>query len=118
MRFRCCLGMIWSVSMFSRCSGATTPRCWRIGSMASAPVLPRTDIDEAAGHRSGGRGCRADEMRAAVAPLAAFEVAVAGGSAALLGRKNVRIHAQAHRASRLPPLCAGFFEDAVEAFFF
>ena len=58
---------------------------------------------------------RRDQVRASAASLAAFEVAVAGGGAALAGRKNVRIHAQAHGAAGLAPVEARFFEDAVQA---
>ena len=55
-------------------------------------------------------------MGAAAPALPAFEIAVAGRSATLLRREDVGIHAQAHRASRLTPLRAGFLEDAIESF--
>src|SRR5271157_3097130 len=116
MRLRCCLGMIWSVSTFSRYSGATTPRCLRIGSMALVPVLPAANIDEPPGNSGGSSGCGTHEVSASFPALAAFEVAVAGGSAALLGREDVGIHSQTHRASRLAPLRPRVLEDAVEAF--
>ena len=54
-------------------------------------------------------------MRAAAAALAAFKVAVAGGGAALTGRKNVGIHSQAHGAAWLAPVESGFNEYLVEA---
>src|SRR6476620_2229697 len=57
-------------------------------------------------------------MRSSPAALAAFEVAVGGRSAALAGRKFVRVHRQAHAAAGLAPLEARIFEDAVESFFF
>ena len=56
-----------------------------------------------------------DQVRASAASLAAFEVAVAGGGAALAGRENVGIHGQAHGAAGLAPVEAGFLEDAVQA---
>src|SRR5271157_5436575 len=118
MRLRCCLGMIWSVSTFSRYSGATTPRCLRIGSMALVPVLPAANIDEPPGNSGGSSGCGTHEVSASFPALAAFEVAVAGGSAALLGREDVGIHSQTHRASRLAPLRPRVLEDAVESFLF
>src|SRR5664279_6271388 len=118
MRFKCCLGMIWSVSTFSRYRGATTPRCLRIGSIALVPVLPAAHIDEPPGHGCGSCGCGTDEVCAAFPALAAFEVAVAGRSTPLFGSQYVRIHAQTHRASRLAPLRASFLEDAVESFLF
>src|ERR1700674_3614262 len=68
-----------------------------------------------------GGGCghdRADEVRAAVFALAALEIAVAGAGAALMGRQNVGIHADAHAAAGVAPLEARRGENLVEAFFF
>src|SRR3990170_1860440 len=62
------------------------------------------------GHRGG------DEVRAAAAALAAFEIAVGGRGAPLARLQLVRVHRQAHAATRLAPLEAGLLEDAVEAF--
>ena len=69
-----------------------------------------------AGDGGGGGHLRADEVGASAAALAAFEVAVAGGGAALAGREDVGVHAQAHGAAGLAPLEAGLAEDVVEAF--
>ncbi len=79
---------------------------------------PRSNIYKVPGN--GGRGSHlgADEMRASTASLAAFEVTVAGRGAAFAGRKNVRIHAQAHGAAGLAPVKTCRDEDAVEAFRF
>src|ERR1019366_7934625 len=115
MRFKCCLGMIWSVSTFSRYSGATTPRCLRIGSIALIPILPAANVDETSSHGCGCSGCGTDQVSPAFSALAAFEVAVAGRSAALLGGEYVGIHAETHRASRLAPLRARIFENAIES---
>src|SRR5579863_1571594 len=57
-------------------------------------------------------------MRASAAALAPFEVAVAGGGAALAGRENVRVHAEAHGAAGLAPVESGFAKDTIEAFAF
>src|SRR5260370_33472714 len=50
--------------------------------------------------------------------MAAREVAVRGGGSALVRRQDVRVHADAHAASRVAPLEAGFAENLVEAFLF
>src|ERR1039457_969847 len=77
-------------------------------------VMPATHIDEVS-RDSGGRGCGwAHQMGASFAALTPFEVPVAGGGAALRGRQNVRIHAQAHRASGLAPLGASLDENAIQ----
>src|ERR1019366_1829174 len=77
-------------------------------------VMPAAHIDEVSSHCRGG-GCGwAHEMGAPFAALAPFEVPVAGGGAALLGRENVRVHAQAHRASRLAPLGTSLDENAIQ----
>src|SRR3982751_6356382 len=57
-------------------------------------------------------------MRTAAGTLAALEVAARRRRAALARREDVRVHAEAHRAARAPPLEAGLREDAVEAFGF
>src|SRR4029077_19695334 len=67
-----------------------------------------------------GGGCghyRADEVRAAVFALAAFEVAVAGAGAALVRRQDVGVHANAHTAASVAPLETGGGENFFEAFF-
>src|SRR5438034_10510109 len=77
-----------------------------------------THVDEMA---SDGGGCghdRADQMRPAVLALAALEIAVAGAGAALVRRKNVRVHADAHAAARVAPLETCLGKDLVEALFF
>ena len=55
-------------------------------------------------------------MRAALEALAAFEIPVGGRGAALAGLQLVRVHAQAHGATRLAPLKARGEEDLVQAF--
>src|SRR5258708_1395891 len=75
-------------------------------------------IDEMAGDGGGGSHDRADEVRAAVFALAAFEVAIAGAGAALVGRQDVSVHADAHAATGVAPLETGGGENFVEAFFF
>src|SRR6185503_8066185 len=63
----------------------------------------------------GGHG-RAHQMRARAAALAALEIAVRGGGAALAVADLVGVHREAHRAARLAPLEAGLDEHTVEAF--
>src|SRR4051794_37513289 len=57
-------------------------------------------------------------MGPAAASLAAFEVAVRGRGATLAGLELVGIHGEAHGASGLAPVEAGFPEDDVEPFLF
>src|SRR5579859_116102 len=61
---------------------------------------------------------RADEVRAAVAALAAFKIAIRRAGAALVRRQYVGVHADAHAAARIAPLETGVGENFVEAFFF
>src|SRR5271157_237322 len=84
--------------------------------MALVPVLPAANIDEPPGNSGGSSGCGTHEVSASFPALAAFEVAVAGGSAALLGREDVGIHPETHRASRLAPLRACFLENSIKSF--
>ncbi len=57
-------------------------------------------------------------MRARAGALPAAEIAVGGRGAALAGRHDVAVDADAHRAAGLRPFKAGVAEDAVEAFLF
>src|SRR4051812_36285353 len=87
---RNCLGMMASVSTFSRSIGATRPLCTLNFCITSSRLrssrvisLDFPDVDEVAMHR-GRRGHRGtDQVGATAGALAAFEVAVAGGGAAL-----------------------------------
>src|SRR6266478_4323496 len=76
--------------------------------------LPVTDIREVAGNGGGRRHHGTDEMGASASSLAAFEVAVAGGSASLAGLQDVRVHAQTHGTARLAPLETGFLENPIK----
>src|ERR1039458_4828447 len=106
MLFRSCRALSSAVAQRSRDVDETVP--------SLLLVMPATHIDEVPGD-SGGRGRgRAHQMGASFAALAPFEVSVAGGGAALPGRENVRIHAQAHRASGLAPLGASLDENAIQ----
>src|SRR5918997_3694520 len=57
----------------------------------------------------------AHEVRPSALALAPLEVAVGGRGAALTGLQDVRVHPEAHRATRVAPLEAGGGEDLVEA---
>src|SRR5262245_9912645 len=111
MDFRYCLGITESVSTFARSSGATRPSCRMNFSMLVAP-----DVHEMTGDRGRGRHRRADEMGSRARPLPPLEIAVGRGGDAIAGRRQVVVHAEAHRAARLAPLEAGLGEDLVEAF--
>src|SRR5690348_9169094 len=113
MRFRNCLGMIWSVSMLARYSGATKPLCLRNGCINSSLESPVAHVDEVSGNGGGSGHHGTDQMSAPAASLAPFKVPVAGGGAALARLKNVRIHAQAHGAAGLAPLEPGIDEGLV-----
>src|SRR5690242_13632598 len=71
-----------------------------------------------AGDGGGSGHDRADEMRAAVAALAAFKIAIRGAGAALVRRQDVGVHADAHAAAGVAPLEARLRENFVEAFLF
>src|SRR5277367_4307344 len=76
------------------------------------------DVYEVAGDGCGCGHYRADQMGAAVAALAALEVAVAGAGAAFVGGQDVGVHANAHAAAGVAPLETGVGENLVEAFLF
>src|SRR4051812_43835201 len=122
--------MIWSVSTSARLRAVTPPLIvftgsispLRLRSTSPLPASPRLvcsfpipDVHEVP--FDGGRGGHlgADEVRAPAAALAALEVAVRGGGAALAGLQDVRVHAQAHRAAGGPPVEPGGAEHLVEA---
>src|SRR5258707_6308469 len=86
-------------------------------------LLDVRDIKFAHIHKmSGNRGSRghdrADEVRAAVAALAAFEVAIRSAGSALMRRQNVGVHADTHAAACIAPFESRVGENFVEAFFF
>src|SRR5260370_39749974 len=117
MRFRNCLGMIWSVSTSSRSSGTASPVCVRNASMVLLILkFPIADIGKVAGHGGGGGHHGTHQMGAPTCAPAAFKVAVAGGSAALARGKNIRAHAQPHGASPFAPLKTRRAENGIEPF--
>jgi len=82
----------------------------------SAFELPFPYIGEVACNRSGGGHGRAHQMGAAAAALAAFEIAVAGGSTTLARAEYVGIHRQTHRTACLTPFKSGFEKYLIEPF--
>src|SRR5580658_1836828 len=66
--------------------------------------FPIPDIGEVPCNRRRRRHHGTHQMRSPTASLSPFEIAVAGGSAALARLQNVRIHSQTHGASRFTPL--------------
>lgn len=71
-------------------------------------------VGEVAYDGGGGGHDGRHQVGAAAGALAAFEVAVRGGCAALARCEDVWVHAQAHGAAGLTPVEAGFDEDLVE----
>ena len=67
-----------------------------------------------AGDRGGGGHDRADEVRAAVFALAAFEIAIAGAGTALVRRQDIGVHANAHAAAGVSPLETGGAENSAQ----
>src|SRR3974390_2455190 len=61
---------------------------------------------------------RADQMRARIATLPPFEIAIRSAGAALLRRQNIRVHADAHAAPRIAPFESRLREHLIESFFF
>src|SRR5262245_3234123 len=120
--FKNCLGTIWSVSTLTRSSGITRPVCVVKGSILQFSLdgsdVPFANVDEMAGDGSGCGHHRADQMRPAVAALAALEIAIRGAGAALMRWEHVRVHADAHAASGVAPFEARRAENFVQAFLF
>ena len=69
------------------------------------------------GDRRGGDHGRRHYMRPRTAPLAAAEIAIGGRGAALAGRNDIAIDADAHRAAGVRPFEAGIAENTIEPFF-
>src|SRR5690606_36221696 len=130
MRFKNCLGIIWSVSTLTRSRGATRPSCRMNGSTGSLSLSTRRDraalhghldadlpdVHEMTVHGRSRRHLGADQVGAAAPSLASLEVAVGGGGAALTGHEDVGVHAEAHAATRFPPLETRLQENIREAF--
>src|SRR5688572_26556494 len=100
--------MIWSVSTSDRRSGTARPVwLWKLSTSSAS------QLDEVgrAGERADDSGRGGDERRHQVGPaalaLAALEIAVGRGGAALPRRELVGVHPQAHRASGVTPLGSG-----------
>src|SRR6185312_7161525 len=113
--------MIWSVSTLLWRSGTPMPVWEENFSMVSSlryglgggfEVRRRTE-----GSADGGGGCHdgRDEVRAPALALAALEVAVGRGCAALARLQLVRVHAQAHGAAGEAPLGTEVQEHLVQA---
>src|SRR5262249_43927361 len=57
-------------------------------------------------------------MRAAIAALAAFKIAVGGAGTALVRRQDIGVHPDAHAAAGVAPFESSLGKDFVEALFF
>src|SRR5437588_5151337 len=112
MRLSVCAGTIRSVLTSGWSHGTTTPECALNGFTPLDPPLP--DVHEVSLDRRRRRHRRADQVRPSPGALPPLEVAVGSRRAALPGAQDIRIHPEAHRAPRLPPLEAGALEHAVQ----
>src|SRR6516225_8060737 len=121
-RLRYTAGMIWSVSTLLRRSGTARPVCVTNGSMVVSPCaleVRRSQVGrrgQPARDRGGGGHGGRHQMGPAALALAALEVTVRRGGAALARGERVGVHAEAHRAARRPPFRARRGEHLVEAF--
>ncbi|KAJ6444371.1 3-isopropylmalate dehydratase [Purpureocillium lavendulum] len=97
--------------------GGSRRRDPRLDMGAGAVVGQLADVGKLANNAGGGGHDRGHEMRATLGTLAALEVAVRRTGAALLGRQDVGVHAQAHAAAGLSPFEASIKEDLVESLF-
>src|SRR3954447_13313243 len=100
-------GMIWSVSILMRMSGAAMPvilTSCSIGHPSSVREL--TGIGDVPGKRRGGDRRRARQMGSGLRPLAALEVAVGGADNALILQAIVA-HMAAQRTAGFMPFEAG-----------
>ena len=80
--------------------------------------MPFADIGEVAGDCGCGGHHGAHQVGASASPLAPFEVAIAGGGAALAGSQDIGVHAQAHGAAGLAPVKTSGAKDFIETFLF
>src|SRR4051794_21223224 len=109
-------GMIWSVSMLMRMSGAAMPVTLTSCSMvASLSIHQLAGIGDAAGERRCGDRRWARQMGPRLRPLSAFEIAVGRADDALLLQPVVARMA-AQRAAGFMPLETGVLEHRVEPF--
>src|SRR5512135_2841294 len=68
------------------------------------------------GNRCGRSHNRADEVRAAVLALAAFEIPIRSTGGPFSRKQYIRIHGDAHAATRIAPFESGVLEYFVEPF--
>src|SRR5213594_3530126 len=78
------------------------------------PSVEFPNVDQMTGDGGRGRHRRTDEVGAAATSLPSLEVPVAGRGAPFARPKDVRIHAEAHRAAGVAPLEAGFAKQRIE----
>src|SRR5882757_10382247 len=107
--------MIWSVSTFDRRSGTPIP-VWVWNASMTSPLTIRGDGQVGRGrqgspHRGGGGDGGRHQMGASALALSALEISVGGRRTAFPRSELIGIHAEAHRATGLPPLRARRDED-------
>src|SRR5437868_12728510 len=109
-------GMIWSVSILIRMSGAAMPvilTSCSIGRPSSVREL--TGVGDVPGERRRGDRRRARQMGPGPWPLPALEIAVCRADDALI-LQPVVAHVAAERATGFMPFETGLLEDRVEPF--
>src|SRR5581483_6819144 len=92
-------GAIWSVLMSSDRSGTAMP-VWVVNGCINA-FLKLSHVGDAARDRGRCCGCRTDEVRPHLRPLAVLEIAIGGGDDTLAGLAAVAVAPGAHRTARL-----------------
>src|SRR5258708_23518263 len=108
-------GMIWSVSILMRASGAAMPVTLTSCSMAPSSAQDLARVSDAPGERRCGDRRRARQMRSCLRPLPAFEIAVRRADDALV-LQPVITHMAAKGATRFMPFETGILENPVESF--
>ena len=78
-------------------------------------ILPIPNVRKVSRNRRRCRHHRTHQMRPSPSPLPSFKIPVAGRRAPLSRLQNIRIHSQAHRASRLAPLKSRILKNPVQA---
>src|SRR5438105_2599060 len=117
MRLRKRAGIIWSVSTFLAVKQVTreVTRSSLVIVYSSALVVEQSaKVGHFSCHGRSGRGLRRCEEGPASRALPPFKVTIAGADGDLSGFEFVCIHGDAHAATGLPPLGAGFLENSVQ----
>src|SRR5258708_417393 len=108
-------GMIWSVSILMRRSGAAIPVTLTNCSMSPSSVHDFARVGNVPSKRRGRDRCRTRQMRARLRSLAALEIAVRRADDPLVLQSFIA-HMAAEAATGLVPFETGILENPVEPF--